>query len=159
MAAHDGSGSNGFADDLKQFAPPHAPKLLPSKELACVPMAEDARGGGGGGGGGWLDEAMWNRIAGRLRLGTKGRTKGRPRNGTEAANDDHALAKEWAALRWLCDRGCTDEELAILMNLSVHTVRQYLRRVTARLDCPNRTAAVAKVFRTYVEIVQSERSP
>lgn len=53
--------------------------------------------------------------------------------------------REIEVLRWMAD-GKTAEEIALLLDISVHTVNFHVRNVKAKLQAANKTAAVASAI-------------
>lgn len=59
--------------------------------------------------------------------------------------------KEYECLHWV-GMGKTSEEIAIILEISRHTVNFHLRNAFAKLDAPNRPAAIAKAFHAAIFI-------
>jgi len=67
-------------------------------------------------------------------------------------------SREREILSWVA-RGASNREIATILWLSPGTVRKHLEHVYAKLDVPNRTAAVARVYGlSHVELSPSSRS-
>ena len=58
----------------------------------------------------------------------------------------HLTTRELECLRWIA-RGKDAKEIAIILNISPHTVRDYLKSVHYKLDCVTSAQAVSKAVR------------
>jgi DNA-binding NarL/FixJ family response regulator len=61
--------------------------------------------------------------------------------------NDYGLSEREQEILRLIVAGRTNKELASELDLSIHTVDTYLRRIYAKLEVHNRSGAVAKAFR------------
>jgi DNA-binding NarL/FixJ family response regulator len=60
---------------------------------------------------------------------------------------DYGLSEREREILRLIVAGRTNKELAAELELSIHTVDTYLRRIYSKLEVHNRSGAVAKAFR------------
>lgn len=61
-------------------------------------------------------------------------------------NQPHLTTRELECLRWIA-LGKDASEIAIILNISPHTVRGYLKSVHYKLDCVTSAQAVSKAFK------------
>ena len=61
-------------------------------------------------------------------------------------NRPHLTTRELECLRWIA-RGKDAKEIAIILNISPHTVRDYLKSVHYKLDCVTSAQAVSKAVK------------
>lgn len=59
--------------------------------------------------------------------------------------DLHLSAREMECLTW-CAQGKEASDVALILDLSIHTVREYLKSARYKLDCSNLPQAVAKAI-------------
>jgi DNA-binding CsgD family transcriptional regulator len=56
-------------------------------------------------------------------------------------------------LHWVA-QGKTNEEIATILKCSFHTVKTHLKEIFHRLSVPNRAAAIAAVYRVFIDLLK-----